>query len=64
MKLLGELIRDEEGAVAVEYALLGMLIAVAISVAAYTLGSDLCAVFNGIGSGFGGSGSYAPIACQ
>nr|WP_151447261.1 Flp family type IVb pilin [Lacisediminimonas profundi] len=64
MKLLGELIRDEEGAAAVEYALIAMLIAVVISVAAYALGGSLCAVFNGIAAGFGGSGSYAPVACQ
>ena len=42
-------LHEEEGAVAIEYALLAALIALAIAAGATVLGKDICGVFNGIG---------------
>jgi len=41
--------QEEEGAVAIEYALLAGLIALAIAAGAVVLGKDICGVFKGIG---------------
>ncbi len=45
-----KLIKNEEGATAIEYGLIAALIAVAIIGAAQTLGSDLSDLFGGISS--------------
>lgn len=54
-------IRDEDGAVAIEYALLAVLIAMLIVVGATTLGSGLNKIFTDIGTCFGGTGGACPI---
>ena len=41
-------LKDEEGLVAIEYALIGSLIAVAIIVVVATLGNEIVGVFNDI----------------
>ena len=41
--------RSEKGATAIEYGLIAAGIAVAISVVVFTVGSDLVALFSGIG---------------
>ena len=41
--------RDERGATAIEYGLIAAGIAVAISVVVFAVGSDLVALFSGIG---------------
>jgi pilus assembly protein Flp/PilA len=43
------LIRCEKGATAIEYGLIAAGIAVAISVIVFTVGTDLVALFSGIG---------------
>ena len=52
--------RRETGAVAVEYALLAALIAVAIITAAYFVGSNLSLVFNDTANRLGTPGSTSP----
>ena len=42
-------VRCEKGATAIEYGLIAAGIAVAISVVVFTVGSDLVALFSGIG---------------
>lgn len=49
-------IRDEDGAVAIEYGLLAVLIALAVGVGAGFLGGGLSKLFTDIGACFGGSG--------
>ncbi|MBN9424177.1 MAG: hypothetical protein BGO63_01690 [Candidatus Accumulibacter sp. 66-26] len=48
--------RDEDGAVAIEYGLLAVLIALAVGVGAGFLGGGLSKLFTDIGACFGGSG--------
>lgn len=48
MNTIKNFLLDEDGAVAVEYALLGALIALAIAAGAAVLGKDLCGVYQGI----------------
>lgn len=48
MKAITRFLKDEEGAVAIEYALLAALIAIVIAVGATNLGNRLCSFFNGI----------------
>lgn len=45
MKFLNKLIRDEDGATAIEYGLIAALIAVALIAALGTLGSSLSSTF-------------------
>lgn len=47
---LGQFIRDEDGAVAIEYGLLASLIAVAIVVGAGTVGTELNTLFTAVGT--------------
>ncbi|MFC3108598.1 Flp family type IVb pilin [Undibacterium arcticum] len=49
MNAIKKFMQDEEGAVAIEYALLAGLIALAIAAGATVLGKDICGVFKGIG---------------
>lgn len=54
--------QDEEGAVAIEYALLAVLIALAIAVGAGALGTGLNDFFNDIAACFGGgTGGACPV---
>ncbi|MFC3108599.1 Flp family type IVb pilin [Undibacterium arcticum] len=48
MNAIKKFMQDEEGAVAVEYALLGALIALTGAAGATVLGKDLCGVFQGL----------------
>ncbi|MFC3108597.1 Flp family type IVb pilin [Undibacterium arcticum] len=50
MNAIKKFMQDEEGAVAIEYALLAGLIALAIAAGATVLGKDICGVFKGIGA--------------
>jgi len=65
MNAIKNFMQDEEGAVAIEYALLAALIAVVIIVGASFLGKSICALFNGIGTGLQAplTASFAPKAC-
>lgn len=67
MNAIKNFLQEEEGAVAIEYALLAGLIAVAIIVGAKLLGDDICATLNGIANGFATTNStaadFAPLAC-
>lgn len=58
-------LREEDGAVAIEYALLAALIAVAIIAGARLVGVNLCAILNGIATGLAAptTASFAPAAC-
>ena len=53
MKAVKNFIQDEEGAVAIEYALLAALIALAIAAGATLLGKRICGVFTGIATALG-----------
>lgn len=44
--------RDENGATAIEYAILGSLIAVVIVVAVTSIGKTLDSIFTNVGKGF------------
>lgn len=56
-------IRDENGAVAIEYGLLAVLIALALAVGAGILGGGLSKLFTDIGACFGGTGGgTCPVA--
>ncbi len=48
MKFFSKLIRDEEGATAIEYGLIAALIAVAAITAMQSLGDELDTTFNGV----------------
>lgn len=52
-RLIGQFFRDETGATAIEYALIGTLIGVALIATFSTVGNSL---FNAFGVGAGGSG--------
>ena len=48
MRFIGKLLRDENGATAIEYGLIAALISVVIIVAVTLVGSNLSGVFNSI----------------
>ena len=48
MRFIGNLLRDENGATAIEYGLIAALISVVIIVAVTLVGSNLSGVFNSI----------------
>ncbi|WP_338446057.1 Flp family type IVb pilin [Pelagerythrobacter marensis] len=48
MKFINKLLRDEQGATAIEYGLIAALIAVAAITAMSTLGSNLSATFSAV----------------
>ncbi|HJT08857.1 MAG TPA: Flp family type IVb pilin [Stellaceae bacterium] len=48
MRFIGKLLRDENGATAIEYGLIAALISVVIITAVTLVGSNLSAVFNSI----------------
>ena len=50
MKLFTKLLRDEQGATAIEYGLIAALIAVAAITAMQSLGSELSTTFNTVSS--------------
>ena len=52
LALLGCFLRDRSGATAIEYALIGTLVSVAIVVGAGALGEQLVAVYQGVVEGF------------
>ena len=51
MNAIKNFMQDEEGAVAIEYALLAALIAILIIAGAKLLGDDICATLNGLANG-------------
>ncbi len=60
MNAIRNFMRGEEGAVAIEYALLASLIAIAIIVGATLVGKCLNALFNAIGAVLQGKAWVAP----
>ncbi len=48
MRFLGKILRDEDGATAIEYGLIAALISVVIIAAVTLVGSNLSGVFNSI----------------
>jgi pilus assembly protein Flp/PilA len=50
MMIARDFVREEDGVTAIEYGLLAALIAVAITVGANVLGTNLNALFNAIGT--------------
>jgi len=48
------LIRNNSGVTSIEYALIASLLSIVIVTAANTVGASLIAVFNNVGSAFGG----------
>lgn len=62
MNRLFSVVRDEEGATAIEYGLIAGLIAVVIIAAVTLVGGDLASLFNEISSGLGGSGGSTATA--
>jgi len=50
MKFINKLLRDEQGATAIEYGLIAALIAVAAIAAMQSLGSELSSTFNTVSS--------------
>ncbi|MCK9983927.1 MAG: pilus assembly protein Flp/PilA [Azoarcus sp.] len=53
LEMIKQFVRDEEGAVAIEYALLAALIALAIVAGAGALGTELSAFFQAIATWLG-----------
>jgi len=56
MKFFNKLLRDEQGATAIEYGLIAALIAVAAIGAMTTLGENLEGTFNQVSAEMGGEG--------
>jgi pilus assembly protein Flp/PilA len=52
--MIARFLREERGATAIEYALIGVLIAVAIVAAVAPIGDQLAAIFGSAGDGFNG----------
>ena len=50
MKFINKMIRDEDGATAIEYGLIAALIAVAAITAMQSLGNELSTTFNKVGT--------------
>jgi pilus assembly protein Flp/PilA len=65
MNAIKNFILDEEGAAAVEYGLLAVVIAVGIVIGVRAFAGDLCAVFKGLGNFVrgGSTGAFAADAC-
>lgn len=61
MQHMQRFMRDEEGAVAIEYGLLAVLIALGIAVGAGLLGTGLNDLFTDIAACFGGAGGTCPV---
>ena len=57
MSILNSFARDERGATAIEYGLIGALIAVVIIAGASSLGKNAGATFNNIAGNIGGTAS-------
>ena len=57
MKFFNKLLRDEQGATAIEYGLIAALIAVAAITAMQSLGNQLSTTFNTVSTKMGGSTS-------
>ena len=53
MRFIGKLLRDENGATAIEYGLIAALISVVIIAAVTVVGTQLSAVFNSISTALG-----------
>lgn len=62
MNVIKRFLKDEEGAVAIEYALLAALIALAIAAGATLLGKQICGVFSGIATALGTTPVTVPAA--
>lgn len=45
-------LHDESGAASIEYAMLAAVIALALAIGAESMGQDICALFNGVGTAF------------
>lgn len=61
MHSIRRFMRDEEGAVAIEYGLLAVLVALGIATGAGLLGNGLSTLFTNVGACFGGAGGTCPV---
>lgn len=59
MKFINKLLRDEQGATAIEYGLIAALIAVAAITAMQSLGNQLSTTFNKVGTSLSGANNPA-----
>ena len=57
LSLIHKLVRDEEGATAIEYGLIAALIAVVIIAVLQTVGTDLSTVFQNVATNLNGAAS-------
>jgi pilus assembly protein Flp/PilA len=57
MSLIRKLVRDENGATAIEYGLIAALIAVVIITVLKTVGTDLSSVFNNVATNLNSAAS-------
>jgi len=64
MHKTGNFLQDEEGAAAMEYALLTSLIAMVIIFAIGALGNRLCGIFSNIAGMLGGAASNGNVPCS
>jgi pilus assembly protein Flp/PilA len=62
MKFFNKLLRDEQGATAIEYGLIAALIAVAAITAMQSLGNELSTTFNTVGTKLGSSNTVGGAA--
>lgn len=60
MKFINKMLRDEQGATAIEYGLIAALIAVAAITAMQSLGNELNTTFNTVSSTMKDANSKAP----
>jgi pilus assembly protein Flp/PilA len=61
MKFFTKLLRDEQGATAIEYGLIAALIAVAAITAMQSLGNELSTTFNTVSSKLGSSNTLDAV---
>ena len=59
MKFINKLLRDEQGATAIEYGLIAALIAVAAITAMQSLGNELSTTFNKVGTNMSNANTAA-----
>ena len=59
MKFINKLLRDEQGATAIEYGLIAALIAVAAITAMQSLGKELSTTFNKVGTSMSSANTSA-----
>ena len=60
MNFIKKFIHEEDGVTAIEYGLIAALIAVVIIAAVTVVGKQLCAVYNKVAVGLGGTATTCP----